>query len=219
MDILDLFFRIGAAVIIGAVVGLQREYNNNPAGFRTHMLVAIGACIAMITNEYLLLQFGSVANIDVARMGSYVISGIGFLGAGSIIKDRNGVRGLTTAAGLWVTACLGITAGAGFYIAALIGTVFVFLIITVMKALEKKLFKAKKEIKVSVRNKPSELAQVIKALSDIGASVESVKVAKVDDEYNDTMLMLTLGSKDPTDTILQILSCMQDVGVNSIKII
>ena len=159
MDILNLFFRIGAAVVIGAVVGLQREYNNNPAGFRTHMLVAIGACIAMITNEYLLQQFGSVANIDVARMGSYVISGIGFLGAGSIIKDKNGVRGLTTAAGLWVTACLGITAGAGFYIAALIGTVFVFIIITVMKLLERKLFKAKKEIKLSVRNKPSELPE------------------------------------------------------------
>ncbi len=219
MDILDLFFRIGAAVVIGAVVGLQREYNNNPAGFRTHMLVAIGACIAMITNEFLLQQFGSVASIDVARMGSYVISGIGFLGAGSIIKDRNGVRGLTTAAGLWVTACLGITAGAGFYIAALIGTVFVFIIITVMKLLERKLFKAKREIKVGVRNKPSELPEVIKALSDIGASVKSVKVAKVDDEYSDTTLNVTLGSKDPTDTILQILECMQDVSVNSIKIV
>jgi putative Mg2+ transporter-C (MgtC) family protein len=219
MDILNLFFRIGAAVVIGAVVGLQREYNNNPAGFRTHMLVAIGACIAMITNEYLLQQFGSVANIDVARMGSYVISGIGFLGAGSIIKDKNGVRGLTTAAGLWVTACLGITAGAGFYIAALIGTVFVFIIITVMKLLERKLFKAKKEIKLSVRNKPSELPEVIKALSSIGASVESVKVAKVDDEYSDTIIKVTLASKDPSDTLLQILASIQNVSVNSIEIV
>lgn len=218
MDILNLFFRIGAAVIIGAVVGLQREYSHNPAGFRTHMLVAIGACIAMITNEMLLLQFGA-ENVNVARMGSYVISGIGFLGAGSIIKDRSGVRGLTTAAGLWVTACLGITAGAGFYIAALIGTVFVFIIITLMKLIEKKVFKQKREVKVSVRNKPSELSQVIKALSDIGGIVDDVKVANVDGGYSDTTIKVTFGSKDSTDTLLQILACMKDVSVNSIKIL
>ncbi|MBT3318537.1 MAG: MgtC/SapB family protein [Clostridia bacterium] len=217
MDLLQIFFRIGASVIIGAVVGLQREYSNNPAGFRTHMLVAIGACIAMITNELLLAQFGA-ANVNVARMGSYVISGIGFLGAGSIIKDRNRVRGLTTAAGLWVTACLGITAGAGFYLAALIGTVFVFIIIAVMKILEKKLFKERRQIKVSVRNKTAELPEIIKALSGIGASVEDVKVVKVDDEYSDTLIKLTLGSKNPTDTILEILACMHNVSVNSIKI-
>ena len=217
MDLLQIFFRIGASVIIGAVVGLQREYSNNPAGFRTHMLVAIGACIAMITNELLLAQFGA-ANVNVARMGSYVISGIGFLGAGSIIKDRNRVRGLTTAAGLWVTACLGITAGAGFYLAALIGTVVVFIIIAVMKILEKKLFKERRQIKVSVRNKTAELPEIIKALSGIGASVEDVKVVKVDDEYSDTLIKLTLGSKNPTDTILEILACMHNVSVNSIKI-
>lgn len=217
MDILDIFFRIGASVIIGAVVGLQREYNNNPAGFRTHMLVAIGAAIAMITNEFLLQQFGATSNMDVARMGSYVISGIGFLGAGSIIKDKIGVRGLTTAAGLWVTACLGITAGAGFYLVALIGTVFVFIIITVMKMLEKKLFRAKREIKVSVRNKPDQLPDIIKALAGIGASVEDVKVIKVNDEYSDTTVKVSLGSRDPADTMLEILACIQDVSVNSIK--
>ena len=219
MDILDVFFRIGASVIIGAVVGLQREYNNNPAGFRTHMLVAIGAAIAMITNEFLLQQFGATSSMDVARMGSYVISGIGFLGAGSIIKDKIGVRGLTTAAGLWVTACLGITAGAGFYLVALIGTVFVFIIITVMKMLERKLFRAKREIKVSVRNKPSQLPDIIKALAAIGASVEDVKVIRVDDDYSDTTIKVSLGSKDPTDTMLEVLACIQDVSVNSIKMI
>lgn len=219
MSILDIFFRIGASVIIGAVVGLQRGYKNNPAGFRTHMLVAIGACIAMITNEFLLEQFGATSSIDVARMGSYVISGIGFLGAGSIIKDKIGVRGLTTAAGLWVTACLGITAGAGFYYVALIGGVFVFIIIAVVKMLERKLFKAKKDIRVSVRNKPDQLGEIIKSLSGIGASVSEVKIIKVNDDYSDTTFKVSLCSNNPTDTMLEILACIQDISVNSIKIL
>lgn len=218
MDILDLFFRIGASVIIGAIVGLQREYQNNPAGFRTHMLVSMGACIAMITNEFLLLKFGGISNMDVARMGSYVISGIGFLGAGSIIKDKIGVRGLTTAAGLWVVACLGITAGAGLYVVALIGSVFVFIIITIMKILEKKLFNSKREIRVSIRNKPDQLAEVVKTLSGIGACIADVKVINADGDYTDTIIRMTIGSKNTTDTMAEVLGCIQGVSINSIKI-
>lgn len=125
------------AAVLGGLVGYQREVSRNSAGFRTHILVCVGACVAMLTNEYLYHQYPD-AGLDVARMGSYVISGIGFLGAGSIIKDGFRVRGLTTAAGLWVVACLGIAIGAGFYEAALFGGLTVVIVLAVLKAIEKR---------------------------------------------------------------------------------
>ena len=104
------------------------------AGFRTYMLVCIGACIVMMTNQYLFQLTGSG---DPMRMGAQVVSGIGFLGAGSIIvTSRNQIKGLTTAAGLWAAACLGLAIGVGFYEAAVVGGVAVFLSLTVFHAWE-----------------------------------------------------------------------------------
>ena len=124
----ETVLRLLIATAIGIVIGIQREFKKNSAGMRTHALVSLGACIAMLTNEYLFLKYGD--STDVARMASYVLSGIGFLGAGTIIKDGLRVRGLTTAAGLWVLASLGIAAGAGFYAVAIAGTAIVVIVIT-----------------------------------------------------------------------------------------
>lgn len=216
MHIIDIVIRLGASVAVGAIVGLQREYKRNSAGFRTHMLVAIGACIAMMTNEYLLIAFGDVSKIDVARMASYVISGIGFLGAGSIIKDKSGIRGLTTAAGLWVTACLGITAGAGFYWAAIIGSAFVFLIITVFKLLERKIFKSKKDLKVVVACTEKELPLVLEALKNIGAKIDEVKVST---DGLETGIRFTLTKQNRTDMMIEVSNTLLNFKVRSIKIL
>lgn len=126
-----IVFRIFFALCVGGVLGIERGLRNRPAGFMTYMLVTIGSTIFMLTNQYIQQM---EPNVDMTRFGAQVISGIGFLGAGTIIVTRqNEVRGLTTAAGLWVAAALGLAIGAGFYEGAVVGTTFVAFALVVLK--------------------------------------------------------------------------------------
>ena len=131
---ISISVRLFLAMILGGGIGLERGIKKRPAGMRTYMLVCIGAALVMITSQYLSLSF---PNADPARLGAQVISGIGFLGVGTIIitRDRQ-VRGLTTAAGLWASACMGLAIGVGFYLGALIGMFFIFLVTTVMHKMD-----------------------------------------------------------------------------------
>lgn len=130
LNIYSIILRVFLALIMGGVLGVERGKKNHPAGFRTHMLVCLGATLVMMTNQYVFQRFQTS---DPVRMGAQVISGIGFLGAGTIlVTGRNQIRGITTAAGLWASACCGLAIGIGFYEGALVGGV---LIIFVMSAL------------------------------------------------------------------------------------
>lgn len=122
--------RITLAVVIGGFVGFERESKNRPAGFRTHILVCVGACSLMILSDVLFVQYYEDYNVflDPQRIGAQVISGIGFLGAGTIIHFGNSVRGLTTAASIWTTAALGLICGAGLFFLA----IFTFLTVEVV---------------------------------------------------------------------------------------
>ena len=118
LNYLSIVVRILLSAMIGCLIGLERERGNRPAGFRTYTLVSVGACLIMMTNQYM---FNLYQSGDPARMGAQVISGVGFLGAGTILVTRNNqVRGLTTAAALWTSACVGLALGTGFYVGALI---------------------------------------------------------------------------------------------------
>lgn len=131
INLLSICIRFFLALVCGGLIGLERGRKGRAAGFRTHILVCIGSCMTMMTGQYA-HQF-LVAGTDPTRIGAQVISGIGFLGAGTIIITApNKVKGLTTAAGLWTSACIGLAIGIGFYEAALIGTIFVLLAITVL---------------------------------------------------------------------------------------
>lgn len=124
LNSVSICLRIVFAVICGGIVGLEREGKGRAAGFRTHILVCVGASLMTMTGQYITQILN--ASSDPARLGAQVISGIGFLGAGTIITTkRNHVRGLTTAAGLWASACLGLTIGIGFYEAAILGAVVI----------------------------------------------------------------------------------------------
>ena len=126
--------RLLGAALLGGVVGFERQHSHRPAGMRTHVLVAGGAALVMCTSEYIQLHFnGGVVNADLARMGAQVISGIGFLGAGTILREGFSVRGLTTAASLWAVACVGLAAGIGFWPGALIGTGVIYLTLNYVK--------------------------------------------------------------------------------------
>lgn len=135
-----VLFRLVWAYITGLAVGLERSYQNKPAGFRTHILVCLGACIASMTGIYLY----TVLNIpaDPSRIGTQVIAGLGFIGAGTIVvTHKRQVSGLTTAAGMWTCGIIGLAIGAGFFEGALIAMILVLLAETVMNGFRKKITK------------------------------------------------------------------------------
>ncbi len=134
---LSVALRIGAAVILGGFIGLERGLKNRAAGLRTYMLVCVGACLIMLTNQYIFQIYGMG---DPVRMGAQVVSGIGFLGAGTIIVTRRSqIKGLTTAAGLWAAAGVGLALGIGFYEAAAIGGVAIFTVMTLMQRMDNRM--------------------------------------------------------------------------------
>ncbi|WP_312612735.1 MgtC/SapB family protein [Oscillibacter sp.] len=143
VTIASIFFRFLLATICGAVIGYERGKKRHAAGLRTHIVVCIGASSVMLLSQYLALF--SSGNSDPARLGAQVISGIGFLGAGTIVitghQRGQYVKGLTTAAGLWASACMGLAAGSGYYEAAVIMCVFLFSVIVILNRLDEKYLK------------------------------------------------------------------------------
>jgi putative Mg2+ transporter-C (MgtC) family protein len=116
---------------IGSLIGLERESNNRDAGLRTHVVLCVTSAMVMCMSEYIFFKYSNASNFDPARMGAEVVKGIGFLGAGCIINEKLSSKGLTTAAGLWVSACIGIAVGSGLYTISFITTGI--LLITLMK--------------------------------------------------------------------------------------
>lgn len=131
-----VLIRLGAAILVGTLIGLQREAAHRPAGLRTHMLVAIGSTLVMLTGEYLISVYAGIVNSDPARLGAQVISGIGFLGAGTIMKEGVTVRGLTTAASLWTTACIGLAVGSGFILGGIAAALFTMITLTIIERIQ-----------------------------------------------------------------------------------
>ena len=134
---LAVFLRIFVAFLLGGLLGMERGLKQRPAGLRTYMLVCVGACIIMLTNQYIFQVFKAG---DPVRMGAQVVSGIGFLGAGTIIVTKHSqIKGLTTAAGLWASAAVGLATGIGFYEAAIAGALIIFVTLTVLARLDRQL--------------------------------------------------------------------------------
>lgn len=129
LTMLSVVLRPLVSILLGGIIGLERGLKNRAAGFRTYMLVCLGACIVMLTNQYVYQLLGTG---DPVRMGAQVINGIGFLGAGTIIvTSRSQIKGLTTAAGLWCSACIGLALGIGFYEIAVISGGAILLVLTI----------------------------------------------------------------------------------------
>ena len=129
---LDLALRLTLGLVLGAVVGFERELHSQPAGFRTHSVVALGAAIFTVVSAY---AFAGPAT-DPTRIAAQVVSGIGFIGAGTILQSRGQIRGLTTAASLWSVAGIGMAAGAGLYGVALVGTLLMLIILSILDRVE-----------------------------------------------------------------------------------
>lgn len=132
-----VILRIFVAFLLGGILGIERGLKQRPAGLRTYMLVCVGACMIMLTNQYIYQVFKAG---DPVRMGAQVVSGIGFLGAGTIIVTKHSqIKGLTTAAGLWAAAAVGLATGIGFYEAAVAGALVIFVTLTILSRLDRQM--------------------------------------------------------------------------------
>lgn len=189
----EILIRLLLATIVGGVTGIERERSNKVAGFRTHILVSLGACIASITSLDLFLQFYTISNLDPARLSAQVLSGIGFLGAGTIMKTSNRVVGLTTAAGIWSTACIGIAIGYGYYFLGLVSWLILLIVLYILKFIDSSLKKTKSGKIILKIEDDSTLLLVLGLLDEIDVESHKLNVNKEDNEW---IVKFTIAYKD-----------------------
>lgn len=175
--------RILLATLLGALIGIERGRKHRPAGLRTHTLVCVASALVMITNEQLIQAYGAG---DPTRMGAQVISGIGFLGAGTILTDRqNRVRGLTTAAGLWASACVGLAIGGGFYIGGIVTCILILMIFTKFIDVEQHFVRKSRIMEINVSfDGPKNLNHFISEVTSHDCNVISFEYIDLLDEKN-----------------------------------
>jgi putative Mg2+ transporter-C (MgtC) family protein len=177
---LDLIIRMVLAVVLGGLIGLEREWNNHAAGFRTHILVCLGSATIMLLSEYGFSDFVNEANvrIDPSRLAAQVVSGIGFLGAGAILRNGNVVKGLTTAASVWLVAAIGLSVGAGFITGALLCTFLVLISLYVLNKLEKHILRHRRthEVEIMINEHPGFLSSVTSRFGEQGIQVIHLKM-------------------------------------------
>lgn len=184
----EIAFRLILACVLGGVVGLERERNDSPAGFRTHILVSMGASLIMVLSMYGFSDFITV-NKDPARLAAQVVSGVGFLGAGTILRDGASVKGLTTAASLWVVSAIGLAAGAGFYFSSLLVTGLVF--IALERSLETFLFRNSRLLRVVTVNGTCKVKEINWIIESYGIIPQNISMTLLE-EQNRTIIQYKL---------------------------
>lgn len=215
----ESLLKLTLAILLGGLIGGEREYKSRPAGLRTHMLVCIGATLVQITSINYYSQFDIGANVDPMRLGAQVISGIGFLGAGAIIKEGVSIRGLTTAASIWLVGCLGLTIGAGLYIESIVATLCIYIALKSFKALEVKLSKGRKiyYMEIIAENVPEKIGEIGTAIGNSGLMILNIDMRNVDTSYF-TIELIVKGIKD-IDHSLVIENLAVLKGIKDIKFI
>ena len=189
LNIHSLLLRLLLAVLVGGMIGLEREMKRRPAGFRTYMLVSLGAALTMILGQYYNTMLDTLwqataqrlgNRVDVARFGAQVINGVGFLGAGTIIvTGHQQVKGLTTAAGLWASACMGLAIGVGFYECVLVGFFMIFFSMRLLPVIERAILSRARNVNVYIEMDNIEIfGNVVSRLKAEGLSVYDMEIEK-----------------------------------------
>ena len=222
----EVLVRLLAASVCGGIIGIDRGKKHRPAGFRTHMLVCMGAALTILLSTYLCAMLtGSLWNLnpgevmittDVSRFGAQVINGIGFIGAGTIIiTGRQQVKGLTPAAGLWASACMGLAIGAGFYTAALIACVLIILTIVVFSRLEAFVLAHSRNINLYVEYESTEdLSQIIGKIKSQDIRIFDVEISKArssETQYPNAIFSLQLPKKKPHTVVMTAIAEIETV--------
>lgn len=181
---IEIVIRLVAASVLGGLIGLEREVNNRPAGLRTHVLVSAGAALVMLISMYGFNGLGENGNGgEPARLAAQVVSGIGFLGAGTILRQGNSIHGLTTAASLWVSGCIGLAIGNGYYLGGLVTSAIVLFSLMTLGILEKKAFRKKyRTLHVITEERPGLIGEIGTLLGESKVSIKNINISHLDDD-------------------------------------
>lgn len=206
-----ILLRLVAAVILGGAIGLERGVNHD-AGLRTHIIVCLGAAAVMVVSECLVQQYGIKS--EIMRMGAQVISGVGFLGAGSIIVDGSRVRGITTAAGLWTTACVGLVVGSGYYIIAAAMVILMLFAMLGLRSITLKLQSKSLMHSIQIETTNREILQnILQNLIDKHVEIKSVKISESSKNHSIIgVLEMRFPSAGMTDELMTTLSGCEGVS-------
>ncbi|MCL1913298.1 MAG: MgtC/SapB family protein [Eubacteriaceae bacterium] len=159
--------KLALSIICSGLIGFEREKSNHPAGMRTHIMVCITSCLVMLTSQFMFVKYSGRVNLDPMRLGAQIISGIGFLGAGAIVKDGSIVRGLTTAASLWSVAAIGIALGVGFYFGGVVVTVLMFSILIYFRKFERILRQHRMFYTVGIEIRTEGMDNILKQIDEV----------------------------------------------------
>jgi putative Mg2+ transporter-C (MgtC) family protein len=208
-----ILLRLILSIILGGVIGFERGRAGRPAGLRTHILVCLGSTLAIMTNQFIYQTYGVG---DPTRMAAQVISGIGFLGAGTIIvTGRHQVKGLTTAAGLWATACMGLAIGIGFYKAAIFGCALIAFATVVLHRLDNNMLVKANVLDIYLEfSKGGSITNVLDKIRQLGISIDSIEIVKPTYDTSSTaaaIMTLRLKSKKVRIDIISQISLIDGV--------
>ena len=220
----ELFFRLVLACVLGGVIGYERQSRRKSAGLRTNMLVCLGSCLVMVLSQALYREVEGLTNADPARLAAPVVSGIGFLGAGAIMKEGLTVTGLTTAACLWVVAGVGLAVGAGFYSGALMATALVFVTLGSLSRLDEWVDHEKNFVlSIHTVDKPGQVMKISSCLEDLQLRIRGIKLKADEDEVDlsgDRLLYINLEiyNKQGVKGVIIVDAVRQIDGVHSVDI-
>ena len=208
-----IMLRILCALLVGGILGIERGRKNRPAGLRTYMLVCVGSCLIMLTNQYV---YQSIGTGDPVRLGAQVVSGIGFLGAGTIIvTKRNQIKGLTTAAGLWAAAAVGLALGIGFYEGAVTAGLAIYLILTALQRWDDKMHQNAKVIELYIEQaEEHNLGSLIRQLRGMDVEIEGLQTENdgaIEDGARALIVTLRLRKKSNHPLIIKDIKKMDGV--------
>ncbi len=219
--IAEVAIRLACAMLVGLIIGTERQYTNRPAGMRTHILVALGACVVSITGEILFYHYKlEGAMPDPARLSAQVITGVGFLGAGTIMREGASVKGLTTAASLWAVACLGIACGFGYYTVALLGMVFIFITLTVFEYIQHKWMHTSEGVKdytLETADVSAALELVDRTAQKYRVNISHIAVESREERYIISFQTETLGSRSHVRSRKFLETLIKDPAISSCK--
>ncbi len=194
----EIILRLILSTILGGLIGIERESVRRAAGLRTHILVCSGSTLVMLLSVFIFHSYRGYTNLDPARLGAQVISGIGFLGAGTIMRDGNTIKGLTTAASLWAIAAIGLALGVGFYTGAIATTIIVLVVLKVFSRLEGLVPDRRNTISIRliINNVPGQLARVAETLGVERISIMNITLEMEDVDACKAVLFLKLRIND-----------------------
>lgn len=221
MPLREIILRLFLSILIGGIIGYEREYTNSPAGFRTHILVSVGATIIsliqvqMVGDSISLIgnnpNLANSIKIDMGRLGAQVISGIGFLGAGSILHTKGSIKGLTTAASIWVVGCVGLAIGLGYYAISVLGCIAIVLVLVTLKRFEQKFISNSGIHKICIQY--TEKSEVMKFIEGY-INGKAIKIKNLEFYMND----LDENSHEKNETCLLTLKVPKSLDVNELLI-